>query len=73
MRLNIETFQLEEFFNSEVPLYCIMSHRWEGAEISYQEFTTLPHKELEQKKGKPWRKLEGFVDVCRVRGPIRVG
>ncbi|KAK3711883.1 hypothetical protein LTR37_009401 [Vermiconidia calcicola] len=36
--LNIRTLQLEEFFEQDVPRYCILSHRWQGKEITYKEF-----------------------------------
>jgi len=30
---------LQEFFDSEVPLYAILSHRWEGEEVSFRDLT----------------------------------
>lgn len=41
MRLiNANTFRLDEFFDSTVPLYAILSHRWGSQEVSFQAFTT---------------------------------
>lgn len=40
MRLiNIYTLELEEFFESEIPPYCILSHRWKGKETTYKDFS----------------------------------
>ena len=35
--LHATTLKLHEFFGSDIPSYFILSHRWEGAEISYQD------------------------------------
>jgi hypothetical protein len=35
--LNATTLKLHEFFGSDIPSYFILSHRWEGAEITYQD------------------------------------
>jgi hypothetical protein len=32
--LNTETIELEEFFDHGIPLYAILSHRWEQDELS---------------------------------------
>ena len=36
--LNTGTLEFREFFDSQTPGYAILSHRWEGAEVSFQEF-----------------------------------
>ena len=36
--LNTETKQFQEFFDSQIPPYCILSHRSEGDEVSFKEF-----------------------------------
>ncbi|KAK4442339.1 heterokaryon incompatibility protein-domain-containing protein [Podospora aff. communis PSN243] len=39
MRLiNVETMQLEEFWDDQTPPYAILSHTWEEEEVSYQDF-----------------------------------
>jgi hypothetical protein len=39
MRLiNIYTLQCSEFHEADVPPYFILSHRWEGTEITYKDF-----------------------------------
>jgi hypothetical protein len=35
--LNTATIQLDEFFDDHIPLYVILSHRWEGAEVTFQD------------------------------------
>jgi hypothetical protein len=38
MRLiNTKTMQLHEFFGPNIPPYAILSHRWEGAEVTFQD------------------------------------
>ncbi|KAK4227741.1 HET domain-protein, partial [Podospora fimiseda] len=53
MRLiNGHTLKLKEFFGSEIPReYAILSHTWEEEEVSFQEFTQLPHDDLRKTKG----------------------
>lgn len=36
--LHSKTLEFEEFFDSDIPKYAILSHRWEGKEMSFQEF-----------------------------------
>jgi hypothetical protein len=35
--LNATTRQLSEFPGDNIPPYAILSHRWEGAEVSFQD------------------------------------
>jgi hypothetical protein len=38
MRLiNTTRITLHEFFGNSMPLYAILSHRWEGAEVTFQD------------------------------------
>ena len=38
MRLiNIKTKELEEFFETEIPSYAILSHRWAHEELTFKE------------------------------------
>lgn len=41
--LNTRTLEFEEFFESNVPKYLILSHRWEGKETTFQAFSTGRH------------------------------
>jgi hypothetical protein len=34
--LNVNTFQFGNFFNAQVPKYCILSHRWGDDEVTYE-------------------------------------
>src|SRR4051812_48619718 len=36
--LNTYTVQLEEFFDSNVPKYAILSHTWGRGEVTFQDF-----------------------------------
>ena len=39
MRLiNIETLELEEYFEKRIPPYFILSHRWGEKEVSYKDY-----------------------------------
>jgi len=35
--LNTKTRELHEFFDTEAPLYAILSHRWGVGEVSFQD------------------------------------
>jgi hypothetical protein len=55
MRLiNIHSKEMEEFFESAIPDYFILSHRWEGKEITYKDYV----------KGRE-RQSDGFKKVAR--------
>jgi hypothetical protein len=46
MRLiNIYTLDIEEFFGQEVPSYFILSHQWEGKEITYKELVKAKNRD----------------------------
>ncbi|KAI4182785.1 MAG: hypothetical protein LQ346_006488 [Caloplaca aetnensis] len=36
--LHTETLEFQEFFDSQTPRYAILSHRWTGDEVSFEEF-----------------------------------
>ena len=38
--LHTATFRFEEFFDSNVPRYAILSHRWGDGEVTFQDFDT---------------------------------
>lgn len=50
--LNTRTLQFQEFFDSQIPMYAILSHRWGNEEVTFQEF----------RKGKK-QHHEGFVKI----------
>ncbi|KAM5346102.1 hypothetical protein ACJ41O_009107 [Fusarium nematophilum] len=39
--LNAETFQLEQFYDQDIPDYAILSHTWTKDEVSFQEFSAI--------------------------------
>ncbi|KAK3070406.1 hypothetical protein LTR53_010528 [Teratosphaeriaceae sp. CCFEE 6253] len=47
--LNVFTFKLEHFLESNVPAYAILSHTWTKNEVSYQDMQT--HKSAKQHAG----------------------
>jgi hypothetical protein len=36
--IETETLTLHHFLGSDVPLYAILSHRWENSEVSFSDF-----------------------------------
>lgn len=61
MRLiNTETLKLDQFFDSQIPEYAILSHTWERDELTYQDMQKLvPH--IQQKAG-----YMKAVDCCKL-------
>lgn len=57
--LHSATLQFEEFFDSDIPKYAILSHRWEGKEISFQEF-----QDSEDKNGARFAKIRNFCSLA---------
>jgi hypothetical protein len=50
MRLiNTTTYELEEFLDSAIPLYAILSHRWENEEVVFNEFNRSSSKDRAKK------------------------
>lgn len=61
--LNIDTLELHEFFERNIPRYAILSHRWEKDEVTFEDVTS---KQNLQAAG--WRKIKNF---CKFVGQIR--
>ena len=60
MRLiNTETLELQEFFDSDIPPYAILSHRWEQDEISYKDML-----EGKKRKGAGYAKIRNFCAIA---------
>jgi hypothetical protein len=36
--LDTDTLKMVEFFDSNIPPYAILSHRWETSEVTFQDF-----------------------------------
>ena len=72
MRLiNLQTHKLEEFTDSNIPPYAILSHTWGDGEVTFQDVQILSAAELEKKAG--WKKIVGFCNnVLFCRPPWRL-
>lgn len=61
MRLiNVETLELEEFFEQNIPPYWILSHRWGAEEVSYKQFRKGLNKE-----SAGYRKITEFCNFVK--------
>jgi hypothetical protein len=54
--LHTEKLYFEEYFDSRIPQYAILLHRWEDAEVSFQDF-----EGGKKKDGPGYRKI---LDCC---------
>lgn len=65
--LNTNTLDFEWFTDSNVPSYLILSHRWQGAEVTLQDFVA---RDCQNTEG--WtqgtRKVAQFVDYAKEQG-----
>lgn len=61
--LQTNTLQLEEFFDSQIPPYAILSHRWSHHEVSFKEMRkgTAP-------QGSGMAKIQSFCQLAATRG-----
>ena len=50
--LNTLTLDLHEFFGSQIPPYAILTHRWEDAEVTFQDLQSGTQHEM-----KGWSKV----------------
>ena len=60
--LKVHTLNFREFFDTDVPRYCILSHRWGKDELSYKEF-----KKQDDLDGHGYRKILEFCSFVRER------
>ena len=62
--LNVDTFALEDCFGVTLPRYAILSHTWDGGEVSYQDIA-----DLERAKQKPgFAKIRHICEQARQDG-----
>lgn len=61
--LQTNTLQLKEFFDSQIPPYAILSHRWSDHEVSFKEMRkgTAP-------QGSGMAKIQSFCQLAAARG-----
>lgn len=68
--LHIDTLELYEFFGSEIPPYAILSHRWEGDEISFKEV-----RKSRNLNSRGWAKIKDFASFVKKHdvsnGPLK--
>jgi hypothetical protein len=65
MRLiNVRTLALQEFFGDAIPPYAILSHTWNGEEVTYQDWQDL---EAASKKA-GYRKIKGACQLAEGHG-----
>jgi hypothetical protein len=60
--LNTTTIELHEFFDSNVPDYAILSHRWGEGEVAFKD--VLKKRTLD---APGWTKIRKACDVARRR------
>ncbi|KAL8989516.1 MAG: hypothetical protein Q9169_008345 [Polycauliona sp. 2 TL-2023] len=70
--LHTERLEFQEFFDSQIPKYAILSHRWTSDEVSFQDFELCKEQRrpsfdkiknfcsLANKDGHEW----GWIDTC---------
>ena len=61
--LHTETLHFEEFFDSQIPKYAILSHRWGEKEVSFQQMS-----KGRAPKGPGLTKIEGFCCLAAKNG-----
>jgi Heterokaryon incompatibility protein (HET) len=61
--LNSTTLALHEFFDTQVPPYAILSHRWEDEEVTFKD---VMHRRNLEAKG--WSKVEKFCEFAAREG-----
>ncbi len=62
--LNVDTFALEDFFGRTLPRYAILSHTWDGGEVTYQDIADL--ERAKQKAG--FVKIQHICEQARQDG-----
>lgn len=60
--LNVDSFELHEFFDDDIPPYSILSHRWGNDEVSYQDFSAGRKRHSEG-----YRKIEELCNFVKRR------
>ncbi|KAH7379959.1 heterokaryon incompatibility protein-domain-containing protein, partial [Cadophora sp. MPI-SDFR-AT-0126] len=58
--LNTLSYTLQDFTGSDIPDYAILSHRWEGRELTCQDIQTI-HSHI----ARGWSKIEGACTQAR--------
>ena len=61
--LNTTSLELREFFESNIPKYAILSHRWEPGEVTFQD--VIKRRNLD---AAGWHKITSFCGLVREYG-----
>ena len=61
--LHTKTLQLEEFFDSQIPQYAILSHRWGDNEVTFKAM-----RKGTTQQGSGLAKIENFCRLAAARG-----
>ncbi|KAI1747821.1 heterokaryon incompatibility protein-domain-containing protein [Xylaria castorea] len=61
--LNVKTLQLEEHVGSDIPRYSILSHRWEGEEVTFSDLVGGRYSTM-----KGYQKVIGCCRISRSEG-----
>lgn len=72
MRLiNTISLELKEFFDSQIPKYAILSHRWGEDEVTFEEYTSGQNQKVATYRLKSG--YQKILDLCRIaREGVRV-
>jgi len=62
--LHVDTLELHEFFDKNIPQYAILSHRWQDDEVSYKDVRKRQNRSLQG-----WQKVENFCQLVRRERP----
>ena len=65
--LHTTSLLFEEFFDSDIPHYAILSHRWEGKEVAFHEFEAAKERD-----GPEFSKIKEFCSFV-TRLPYSIG
>jgi hypothetical protein len=68
--LETSTLQFEEFLSSKRPPYAILSHTWNEAEVTFDEWLSS-HQEVKRKSG--YQKIVDFVESPKNMGSLMYG
>ncbi|KAL8669256.1 MAG: hypothetical protein Q9168_006140 [Polycauliona sp. 1 TL-2023] len=61
--LQTETLEFHEFFDSQTPVYAILSHRWTSNEVSFQDFDSC-----KQGRKQNFAKIHNYCQLARKTG-----
>jgi len=57
--INVDTYEIHEFFGDNIPKYAILSHTWDEEEVTFQDMQHLDDR-VREKRG-----FEKIVYTCK--------